>query len=227
MGKAVFVGAVLAIVLAAVLGVGAYFYMRVLGGGMDARRQDCVVLILESPAEDGATIAALISLVADGQMLDVSPDTTATIPGTSKNRVRDAFVFGGTAAVARALRQGQVRGPTAYVGVPAAVWRRAVDASGGVTVNMPQKVTVFNGAELVTIPVGRQKLTSTQVAAVLNGQAYLSPAEGTALRHELAVQVAAALVGSGPAADSLKTDLSEASLLVWIQDQLAAAAVVQ
>ena len=227
MRKAVLVGVLIAIVLVAVLGVVAYFYLHAPGGSVDARQQERVVLVFESPAEDGATIAALISIVADGQMRDVSPDTTATIPGTSKNRVSDAFVFGGASAVARALGEGEDGGPTAYVGVPAAVWRRAVDASGGVTVNVPQKVTVFNGAELVTIPAGMQKLASTQIAALLNGQAYLSPAESTALRQELAMRVATALVASNPATDSLKTDLSAATLGEWLQDQLAVAVDVQ
>jgi len=228
MGKAVFVGAVLAIVLAAVLGVGAYFYMRVLGGGMDARRQDCVVLILESPAEDGATIAALITVVADGKMRDVSPDSTVTIPGTTATRLSDAYVFGGGGAVARALGAPDAGGPTAFVAVPTSTWRAAVDATGGVTVSIPQKLTVFDGTQLVTIPAGQQKLSAAQVTALLNAQSYLTAAQSADLRAELASQMAVALAAAKPTAGqptvALESDLAPEALAAWLQTSLLRAA---
>ena len=81
------VGAALAIFVVLLVGGGGYLYSQRAGGSAESAQQDRVVLIFESPAEDGATVAGLIALVADGQMSDVSPETTVTIPGTSYNRL--------------------------------------------------------------------------------------------------------------------------------------------
>jgi hypothetical protein len=231
MGKSMLVGAVLAVVLVAVLGVGAYFYLRGPVAASVALQQERVVLVFESPAEDGATIAALISIVADGKMRDASPDTQVTIPGTTATRLSDAYVFGGGGAVARALGAPDAGGPTAFVAVPAVTWRAAVDATRGVTVSVPEKLTVFDGNQLVTIPSGQQKLSAAQITALLNAQSYLTTAQSAVLRAELASQMAAALAAAKPVAGqptvALESDLSPEALAAWLQTSLLRAAMSQ
>jgi hypothetical protein len=227
MGKSVLVGAILALVLVAVLGAGGYLYSRSVGGITDIRPQDRVVLIFESPAEDGATVAALITVVADGRMRDVSPDTKVTIPGTSYTRLGDAFVFGGGAAVARALGNSRQGGRVAFVSVPESEWRAAIEASRGVEVNVRDKVTVFDGQKLTTIPAGKQKLSADSVAALLRGLSYVSPTQSQIVRRELERQLASALASRPPSAELLDSSLSPAALGLWLQKSLSQAAIAQ
>ena len=163
------VGALLAVLVVLVVGGGGYLYSQRAGGSVEKAQQQRVVLIFESPAKDGATVAGLIAHVADGEMRDVDPETTVTIPGTSYNRLGDAFVFGGGAAVARALGDQDAGGATAYVSVPITAWRTAVDSVRGVQVSVPSDMTVFDGASMTTIRAGDQRLTAAQVEAVLRG----------------------------------------------------------
>ena len=227
MGKSILVGAILALVLVVVLGAGGYLYSRSVGGITDVRPEDRVVLIFESPAEDGATVAALISVVADGRMRDVSPDTTVTIPGTSYTRLGDAFVFGGGAAVARALGDSPNGGRVAFVSVPESEWRAAIEASRGVEVSVRDKVTVFDGQKLTTIRAGKQTLSANEVAALLRGLSYVSPSQSQSIRRELERELASALASRTPSAGRLDSSLSPAALGRWLQSRLPQAAIPQ
>ena len=227
MGKSILMGAVLAVVLVAVLGIGGYLYSRSVSGILDVRREDRVVLIFESPAEDGATVAALVTVVADGRMRDVSPDTTVTIPGTSYTRLSDAFVFGGGAAVARALADTQSGGHVAFVSVKESEWRAAIEATRGVIVDVPEKVTVFDGKKLTTIRAGQQTLSADDVGSLLRGLSYASPTQALAIRRELERQMAAALAARASTVNRLETSLSPAALELWLKDSLARATIPQ
>ena len=227
MRKSILVGAILALVLAAVLGAGGYLYSRSVEGITDVRPQDRVVLIFESPAEDGATVAALVAVVGDGHMRDVSPDTKVTIPGTSYSRLSDAFVFGGGAAVARALGEGKNGGRVAFVSVPESEWRAAIEASRGVELDVQDKVTVFDGRKLTTIPAGKHRLSADDVAALLRGLSYVSPSQSQAIRRELERQLAGALAVWAPSSDRLESSLSPAALGLWLQKSLSQAAIPQ
>jgi hypothetical protein len=226
MGKSMLMGAILAVVLVAVLGVGGYLYSRSVSGIVEVHPEDRVVLIFESPAEDGATIAGLVTVVTDGRMHDVSPDTTVTIPGTSYTRLSDAFVFGGGAAVARALGDTQ-SGHVAFVSVKESEWRAAIEATRGVFVDVPEKVTVFDGKKLTTIRAGKQTLSADDVGSLLRGLSYASPRQAQAIRRELERQMAVALAARAPTVNRLETSLSPAALELWLKDSLAKAAIPQ
>ena len=210
------VGAVLALVLVAVLAVGGYVYAHSTGT-TDASKLERVVLIFESPAEDGATVAALVTIVSNGKLTDVAPDKKVTIPGTTAGLLRDAYVFGGGGGVARALGEGDEGGPTAFVAVPPSTWATAVDDAGGVSVNVPQALTVFNGSELITIRPGAQKLSAKQVAALLDAQGYLPPEQAGVLRAELAAQMVSVMASSPPAAAQLESDLDSDAVSTWVR----------
>ena len=224
MGKSILAGAVIAITLVVVLGLGGYLYLNSVGPDPDARRQERVVVVFESAAEDGATVAALISVVEDGKMLDVSPDSSVTVPGTSFSRIGDAFVFGGAAGVARAI--GDANGaPTAFVSVPQPVWLSAVEATSGVRVDMPLKITSFDGVRLTTIPSGEQTLTADQVAAVLSATPKLTQEESASLRRQLGRSLGGAVAAARPAPGALKSDLPPDVLALWVQGVLSDASI--
>lgn len=223
MGKSVVVGALVAIVLVVAVGLGGYVYLRGVGRTADGELQSRVVLVFESPAEDGATVAALICVVADGRMRDVSPDTTVTIPGTSSTRLSDALVFGGGASVASALGTSESVRPTAFVTVPESVWHAAIDATHVVQVNVSNDVTVFDGEELITIRSGEQRLTAAKVGALLRGLPYMAADENAAVRKQLERQLAAAVAAARPTGDGLKSDLPPKVLGSWLQTYLSRA----
>lgn len=226
MWKAMWTGAIVALLLVAVVGAGGFLYLRTQAKTANLAQGDRVVLIFESPAEDGATVAALISMVADGRMQDISPDTSTTVPGTTYNRLSDAYVFGGGAAVARSVTSTSTS-RTAFVSVPAATWRTALEATQGVTVNVPQKVTVFDGTSLITIAEGQRTLSAAEVSALLRGLSYVSPEGAAALRLQIERQLAAALVAAPPVPDAVQSDLAPEPLAIWMRDYLAKAASAQ
>ena len=222
MRNAALAGAALAVLMVILLGVGGYTYLQRVSRS-DIKPTDRVVLIFEGPAADGATVAALVSVVADGRMVDVSPDTSVTVPGTAAGTLADAFVFGGGASVARAVASKMPGTWTAYVTVPESVWRAALGSASGVTVSVPDTVTVFDGVSLITVPSGEQKLTGSATGALLRSLSYLSPARATALRLQLERQLADGLVAAGSPAGSLVSDLSVKARGFWITNYLSKA----
>jgi len=223
MWKSVLVGALLAIVLVVAASVGGYLYVRAAGGTADAQQQDRVVLIFESPAEDGATVAALVSVVAGDRMQDVSPDSTVTIEGTSRSKLSDAFVYGGGRAVVRALGTPENGGPTAYVAVPEAVWRAALEGTTSVKVTVPERVTVFDGSTLIAIPSGEQTLTASVAATLLRSLPYMGEQGRAKLRRELDSRLAKALVAASRGIEQIDTDLSDETLELWVENHLVTA----
>lgn len=224
MWKPVMYGAVAAIVLVSLTLLGGYLYLGRSGELSKAEAPENVVLIFESPAEDGATVAGLITVVSGGRMKDISPETTVTIPGTSYSRLRDSFAFGGGAAVVAALGPSALPAGTGFVSVPEKIWRAAVDATGGVQVSVRSEMTVFTGTEIVTVRAGVQRLRGAQVSAVVRGLPYLTVSESALLRRELEEKLSLALITSQPTVDNFGTDLAEKPLARWLMSDLPQAA---
>jgi hypothetical protein len=220
MRKSMLAGAIAAILLVALAGLGRFAYLRMVGGAPEARGQESVLLIFESSAKDGAPSAALISVVGGGKMRDVSPDTTVAVSGTSYSRLGDALAFGGGAAVARGLGSGQHGSVMRYVSVPEPVWHAAIEATYGVRVDIPRKLAAFKGAGLTTIPSGEQTLTADQVGVLMEGLSYLSTYEVPVLRVQLERQLAAALVSAGSSRGGFDTSFSPTDLDLWLRNGL-------
>lgn len=224
MGKSVLVGALVAILVTVVAAAGGYLYLRGSEGVGDEEQRARVVLVFESPAEDGAMVGALISLVEDGRMLDISPDTTVTIPGTTYHRLGDALVFGGGAAIASAVEDAGIGHPTAFVTVSESAWHSAL-ATRSVQVDLSSDVTVFDGESLTTIRSGEQTLTAQGVGALLRGLPYVAEGDRAAIRTELERQLAAALATAKPTPDGVVSNLSSADLDSWLQTHLSTAVI--
>ena len=221
MWKSVLVGALVGI-LVLVLGLGGYLYVRGSAPQAQDRQSDRTLLIFESRAEDDATVAALISLIEGDGVRDISPETTVSIPGTSYNHLSDALAFGGGGAVLNAFKGGGGEAD-AFVSVPESVWRGAVDARSGITVDLPVDLTVFDGSRLSTLASGEQTMTSSEVGAVLRGIAYLNPTDRSRVRHQLSREMASALISAHGRATDLKSSMSGQVLESWLQNRLAQA----
>lgn len=220
MGRSALIGALTALVLLAVV-VSAGVYVATNGdprtNGDPASR---VLLMFSAPAEDGATVAALISVVADGRMTEVSPDTEVSVPGTDADRLGEAFIFGGGAGVNAALSSKVATDPASYVVIPEAVWVPAVRRSGGVRLTLPDDVSAFDGQRLTTLRSGEQTLSAEDVGQVLRATSYLGLQEQSALRDALTRQLASAVVDSADTPENITSDLSAEALKLWLNTQL-------
>jgi hypothetical protein len=145
------------------------------------------------------------------------------VAGTTYNRLSDAFVFGGGAAVAKALGPHETGGPTAFVAVPESVWMAALESTEGFVVIVPERIKVFDGSKLVTIPSGEQTLTPSAVTTLLKGLPYVSEGSTETLRRALELQLALALTKAHPVAGQLESDMSSESLQFWIANGLSKA----
>lgn len=223
-GHAVATGALSALLVLALAAGGGYVYLRATGSLSKRTDTARVALVIASTGEDGATVASIVALVTSSDatttptITDVDPDTKVAIPGTTYNRLKDAYAFGGGAAVARALPA-----PTpAYVAVPEAVWKTALDrgAEPGVRVTLPQALDIFDGSTLTSLGQGEQTLNGEQVAALLRAFAYVPAGDRAALRTSLVRGIASALTTQGAPVSRLSSDLKPKSLRLWLSGTL-------
>ncbi len=187
-----------------------------------------VALVIASPAADGAVVAQLVAIVdsnasqnASTAITDVDPDTKVAIPGTSFDRLRDAYAFGGGAAVVAALPKPKPelkpQPKPAYVAVPQPVWTAAVDRSRGVTVTLPASLDVFDGTRLTSFSAGEQRIQGEGIAALLMGLAHVPATDRATVRTQLERGIAASLATDAAATEAgVSSDLSRTALHGWL-----------
>jgi hypothetical protein len=165
-------------VLAAVAVGAGYVYMEKAGVFTRTDRLEGAVVVFASHAEDGAEVAQVIAQIGeDGRtVVLIDPRTPATIPGTSYDRLGDAYPFGGAEAVATALT-GLSGAGVAYVDVSEAAWIALLARRGSVSVVVPKALEVFDGSRLVSFAEGTQTVSAADVPALLRGAGYLGTAE--------------------------------------------------
>ena len=168
------------------------------------------LLIVAAPDDAQAVIAQVIVLVdtQEGSITGIAPDTQATIAGTSYNELKDAFPFGGGAAVAEAYSEATGTRQLPYIVIPAEVLSQTIADAGGATLTIPAGMDVFDGETLYNFTAGTSSLTGAEFMAVLKGRPYLSPTQQRSLDQSLA-QTVAVTVGRTP--DNLQTALKTGS----------------
>jgi hypothetical protein len=177
-----------------------------------------LLVVASKSGADGSQVAQLVGIAQlTGSQLTVrlvDPMTTVTVPGTSYSQLRDAYSFGGAAGVSNAVAVivGQRPLPTVAVGQQGL--EALVDGAGGVTVTVPAAASVFDGERLFTFEKGPQRLTGSEVVALLSSVEYLkTPDEQQELRVAVASGMANALSASrqqtlapGLVSSTLKTE---------------------
>ncbi len=206
-------GAAFAVLLAGV-GLAAVLVLDIPATGRDTLPAT-VVLAVACPGEDGTVETPVVAAVdtASGELTVYDPMTELTIPGTTYDRLRDAYPFGGGAAVAAAVARLEGGPAPGYVVFERDAWVAAVDAAGGLALDSPRPVDVFTGERLFSFPRGEQVLSGAETCEYLKGAAYLTDTE----RERIAVQFAEALVAVmadvGPDTSGIATDLSDQALV--------------
>lgn len=200
---------VIAIVVVA-LAAAALWYTGKLGGrGVSAADLEQVLLVAAAPDETGDVVAQVIAIadVSGAAPEAVDPATAVTLPGTTYATLADAYPFGGGSGVAEALARTRGGDPLPHVTLNARALTAAVEVAGGVSLELPAEMSVFDGEELFILPKGSQELTAGEFGAVLKGAPYLSARQRAELDTELA-RVTAALVADSAYTD-VETDLDE------------------
>lgn len=162
---------------------------------VSAEELDRVLLVAASPDEEGEVVGQIIAVleVGDGSVSAeaVSPALDVAIPGTSFSTLADAYPFGGGAGTADAYaRVTDEQLP--YVALTPEQLSAAVEAVGGVRVDLPAPMSVFDGEQLYSLKEGIQTLGGAELRAVFKGAPYLTAAQ----RGKLDAELVEALIGS-------------------------------
>lgn len=184
----------LVVVVVAGAALGAYVLRSGHLPGRGRTDTDRVLVVAALPDENGALVAQVIALVdtTGGTTRVSSIDTSlaVTIPGTTFSHLRDAYSFGGGARVAAAYAEASGAEAPPYVDLGPEAVNAAVDAAGGIELNLPQAMNVFDGDRLYTFEAGSVRVGASELRAVLNGMAYLPRRDREALQAQLAERMA-------------------------------------
>jgi hypothetical protein len=206
--RGIFNGTVIVVVCLLAAGVAGYMYLSRTGVLTRVASLDRVVIVFASHAEDGAEVAQVVAQVTDEgrtvRLLD--PQEAVTIPGTSYDRLADAYPFGGGQAVADALT-GPKGVSGAYVDVQEARWIALLQRGAAVEVDLPKPLEVFDGTRLVSFAEGTQAVPAVDVPALLRGVAYLGTTERMRVVEAVGEASLAALAREGATAGA-RTDLT-------------------
>lgn len=202
---------VVALAIVALLAAGLWFTGRLGARGVSAEDLERVLLVAAAPDETGDVVAQVIAVVdvtgAAPVLTALEPGQTVTLPGTTYSTLADAYPFGGGAGVADALSHSGGERALPYVALSAAALAASVESAGGVTVELPAEMSVFDGEDLFILPKGRQELIAAEFSAVLKGAPYLDKRKRTELDTELA-RITSALVADA-SYDDVETDLGK------------------
>lgn len=189
-GKSLFIGAGVGFLLVATVVLGALVGSGTLGlpGEEPGLERVLIVAVTEDP--DGSRVAGMVFLLeASGAITPVDTRETVTIPGTSYDRIRDAYAFGGGAGVAAAVGDALSRvTPPPWVVLQPESWVDALDGAGGVRYTVPEGANIYVAGDLLLIPKGEQELSGAEVHALVAAAAE-SDQDATALSELLGAVV--------------------------------------
>lgn len=201
--RAIAWGMILGLGAAVLLAGGVLYVGRSARSGQRAAGPLTLVVLAGRGGQEGAQVAMLVGVLdtTSGRPVVhlVDPDLKVTLPGTSYERLSDAYPFGGGAGVAAAYAGARGGQPLPWVVLTEPGWTGVVDAVGGVSVEVPETVNVFDGTKLYSFAPGRHTLSGAETAALLSGADFLGSSGAKArLRERVATALVAAVVERRP-----------------------------
>lgn len=134
------------------------FYMLVMG--IDAReegedaRSDTLIVVRVDPPQQQVT------------MLSIPRDTRVEVPGHGKTKINAAHAYGGPALAIETVREFTGLPISHYMEIDFNGFKEIVDAMGGVTVTVPERIhdmkAADHNASAATLKAGEQELTGAQ-----------------------------------------------------------------
>ena len=144
------------------------FYMLVMG--VDARergenaRSDTLIVVRVDPTQEQVT------------MLSIPRDTRVEVPGHGKTKINAAHAYGGPALAIETVRKFTGLPIAHYMEIDFDGFKEIVDAMGGVTVAVPERVhdmkAAGHDASAATLEAGEQKLTGAQALTFVRSRQY-------------------------------------------------------
>ena len=210
-GRALAYGALVGLLVVAVGAGYLYYRMRT---ELQTAGADDVIVVLALPDDQGVVLPRVIDRVTDGEVESVDPLTTATVPGTSYNVLRETYPFSGAEGLAAALADGQTR--PSYVVFEADAWE-ALAGDTTIVIDVPEQMDVFDGQAMYTFREGEQELDADEIAPLLNGADYVSEESREQIRTQLGEALLEMIAADG--IGQADTDLSAEELNTWLQGQ--------
>lgn len=216
MMRAIGIGAALALVVV-VIGV-ALVLSGVVDIGIGDEPPQRLLVIGLAPDEEGTDVAAFAFVLDREAGSSVVLDTAqpVTVPNTSAENAREAYPFVGGSGVADALAAQTGGEALEWLVMSPDAWGAVLDEAGGVKVNVPEDVSVYEGAKLTILEPGERTLSADETVALLRALRYLDSPGG---RSRIQRQVSAAVSGI-LSADRSK--LLESSGTAKVQSSLSA-----
>lgn len=144
------------------------FYMLVMG--VDAReagedsRSDTLIVVRVDPPQKRVT------------MLSIPRDTRVEVPGHGKTKINAAHAYGGPALAIETVREFTGLPISHYMEIDFNGFKEIVDAMGGVTVTVPERVHDMKAAgydaAAATLEAGEQELTGAQALTFVRSRQY-------------------------------------------------------
>ncbi|PKQ15086.1 MAG: hypothetical protein CVT67_11135 [Actinobacteria bacterium HGW-Actinobacteria-7] len=141
------------------------------------------VLVVGTAPDDSGTPMAAFAYVVDmtsGEVTVLDTLQPATVSGTSATNAFEALPFGGGSAVSSALSSQTGGSPLPWVVLPAETWASLVSAAGGITVDVPRRLSAYNSGSLVLLEQGKQQLRGSDAVAVAGSAPRAGSAEDAA-----------------------------------------------
>lgn len=173
MMRAVGIGAALALVV--VVAIVALVVSDVIDLGIGDEPPRRLLVIGLAPDEEGADVAAF-AFVLDreaGSAMVLDTTQPVTVPNTSAESAREAYPFVGGAGVSDALAAQTGGEALPWLVMTPEVWSAALDEAGGVDVNVPEDVSVYEGTKLTILEPGERTLSGEETVALLKSLRYL------------------------------------------------------
>jgi hypothetical protein len=224
MWKSMLAGALVAVLLVAVVAGLAVAHVGPFAGSASSGAPAPTVLALVAPGADGVLAPAVIDLYTPSSggwsVKSILPTTPVAVPGTSGSTLADAYSFGGGDGLAQALAS-QTGGLTPHwVLVDSGTLARI---AGSFSLNLPSDIEVFDGSQLYSFPQGMTSVPATAVPQLLQGATQLPASDAQAVRDGLGDALASALSSAGPVAlASVRSDLGDNSIADWLASIRAA-----
>ncbi|MCE5192182.1 MAG: hypothetical protein LLG08_10565 [Actinomycetia bacterium] len=175
-----------------------------------------VLVIGALPDENGDLVAQVIADVdvsGTPVVRSVDPSSPVTVVGTGYGRLRDTYAFGGGGAVASGYARLTGSKPLPFIDLGPQALTTAIRATGGVELDLPAAMNVFDGERLFTFPQGALTAHAEEFRAILNGAAYLPAAQRSAVLEQAARQLTALTAAyPGGLAGALKAGTVESDL---------------
>lgn len=200
-GRAVFIGALLALIVA-VLGVGALVGRTLIDPTRGTVPGEVLVVMLADDADGARVVGAAFKLgVREGLVATeaIDPDMKVEIEGTHYDRLRDAYAFGGGAGVSDAYASASGEPPPAWVVIDEDAFLDIV-GTRTVTLHLRRGCNVFVDGQLRIFSAGVSEYDAAETRALLDGIGYLDSGQR---RDDLRDSVTAGLselIASDPAA---------------------------